>query len=110
MFQSGRTSVDHWKYSELPVKEKFETQLAREKIMLTIFWDSKGRISEDYLEEEEYNQQCKILCFASQQPKASNSHKTLGLLSKKVLLLHDNACHIRLEKLLKPLINLALKC
>ena len=44
--------------------------------MLTIFWDSKGPISKDFLKKGEYNQQCKVLSFVSKLPEACNSHQT----------------------------------
>jgi hypothetical protein len=40
-----------WKHRGLPTKKKFKTQSSAGKMMLTVFWDSKGPILEDYLEK-----------------------------------------------------------
>jgi hypothetical protein len=60
-----------WKHPGSPTKKKFKTQSSAGKLMLTVFWDSKGPIREDYLEKG-----CKLQCFAGQQSEASNSHQT----------------------------------
>jgi hypothetical protein len=40
-----------WKHPGSPTKKKFKTQSSAGKVMLTVFWDSKGPIREDYLEK-----------------------------------------------------------
>jgi hypothetical protein len=39
-----------WKHPLSPVAKKFQTQPLAGKFMLTIFWDSQGRILETHLE------------------------------------------------------------
>jgi hypothetical protein len=39
-----------WKHPSSPVAKKFKTQTSADKLMLTILWDSQGRILEKYLE------------------------------------------------------------
>ena len=36
-----------WKHSDSPVKKKFWAQLLIKKVMLTVFWDIKGIITND---------------------------------------------------------------
>ena len=40
-----------WKHPGSPAKKKFKTEPSSVKVMLTIFWYSKGPILEDYLEK-----------------------------------------------------------
>ena len=49
--ESRRQSMK-WKHFGSPVKKKFKTQLSAGKVMLTIFWDSKRPILENYLKRE----------------------------------------------------------
>jgi hypothetical protein len=37
-----------WKHPGSPMKKEFKTRSSAGKVMLTIFWDSKGPILEDY--------------------------------------------------------------
>jgi hypothetical protein len=39
-----------WKHPSSPVAKKFKTQPSADKLMLTTFWDSQGRILETCLE------------------------------------------------------------
>ena len=41
--ETKRQSLE-WKHPSSPVKKKFKSQLSAGKVMLTIFWDSKGPI------------------------------------------------------------------
>jgi hypothetical protein len=40
-----------WKHPGSPTKKKFKIQSSGGNVMLTVFWDSKGPILEDYLEK-----------------------------------------------------------
>ena len=59
--------------------------------MLTVFWDSKGPILEDYLEKGRRINSARYSDLLANNLKPSVRTKRQGLLSKKVLLLHDNA-------------------
>jgi hypothetical protein len=48
--ESKRQSME-WKHPGSPTKKKFKAQSSAGKEMLTVFWDSKGSILEDYLEK-----------------------------------------------------------
>jgi hypothetical protein len=39
-----------WKYPSSPAAKKFKTQPSARKLMLTVFWDTKGPILEHYQE------------------------------------------------------------
>ena len=59
--------------------------------MLTVFWDSKGPILEDYLEKGRRINSARYSDLLANNLKPAVRTKRQGLLSKKVLLLHDNA-------------------
>jgi hypothetical protein len=46
-----------WKHLRSSMKKEFKTQSSTGKVMLTVFWDLKGPILEDYLEKG-----CTALC------------------------------------------------
>ena len=54
-----------WKHTDSPVKEKFWAQWSLERVKLTVFWDMKGPMIIDFLENGEtinsgsYNQHLK---------------------------------------------------
>ena len=60
--------------------------------MLTIFWDSKGPILEDFLEKGSTINSASYCDLLANCLKPAIRTKHRGLLSKKVLLQHDNAC------------------
>jgi len=59
--------------------------------MLTVFRDSKGPILEDYLEKGRMINSARYSDLLANNLKPAVHTKRRGLLSKKVLLLHDNA-------------------
>ena len=59
--------------------------------MLTIFWDSKGPILEDFLEEGSTINSARYCYLLANLLKPAIRIKHRGLLSNKVLLHHDNA-------------------
>ena len=59
--------------------------------MLTIFWDSKGPILEDFLEKGSTINSVRYCDLLANCLKPAICTKHQGLLSKKVLLQHDNA-------------------
>ena len=76
-FKTGRTSVKH-----------FKSQLSAGKVMLTIFWDSKGPILEDFLEKGSTINSASYCDLLANRLKPANQTPRM---SKKVLLQHDNA-------------------
>ena len=88
--ESKRQSME-WKHPGSPAKKKFKTQPSTGKVMLTGFWDSKGPILEDYLEKGRTINSERYSDLLANNLKSAVCTKRRGLLSKKVLLLHDNA-------------------
>ena len=41
-----------WKYTDSPVRKKFQAQWLVKKVMLTVFWNMKGPIHIDSLEKD----------------------------------------------------------
>ena len=74
-----------------PAKKKFKTQPSTGKVMLTVFWDSKGPILEDYLEKGRMINSARYSDLLANNLKPAVRTKCQGPLSKKVLLLHDDA-------------------
>ena len=88
--ETKRQSLE-WKHPSSPVKKKFKSQLSAGKVMLTIFWDSKGPILEDFLEKGSTINSASYCDLLANRLKPAIRTKRRGLLSKKVLLQHDNA-------------------
>ena len=80
-----------WKHPGSPAKKKFKTQPSAGKVMLTLFWDSKGPVLEDNLEKGRTINSARYSDLLTNNLKPAVRTKGRGLLSKKVLLLHDNA-------------------
>ena len=88
--ESKRQSME-WKHPGSPVKKKFKTRASAGKVMLTLFWDQKGPILEDYLEQGCTINSARYSDLLANKLKPAIRTKRRGLLSNKVLLLHDNA-------------------
>ena len=88
--ETKRQSLE-WKHPSSPVKKKFKSQLSAGKVMLTIFWDSKRPILEDFLEKGSTINSASYCDLLANRLKPAIRTKRRGLLSKKVLLQHDNA-------------------
>ena len=80
-----------WNVRGSPAKKKFKTQPSAGKVILTIFWDSKGSILEDYLEKGRTINSARYSDLLANNLKPAFRTKRRGLLSKKVLLLHDSS-------------------
>lgn len=79
-----------WKHVDSPRVTKFKTNNSNLKVMATVFWDRQGVLLVEYLPQREtVNKEYyfDVLC----RLKNAIKNKRKGLLSKKVLLLHDNA-------------------
>lgn len=80
-----------WGHTSSPQKPKkcMQTMSAR-KIMATVFWDRKGVILVDFLERgTTINSQ--RYCQTLQKLRRAIQNKRRGMLSSKILLIHDNA-------------------
>ena len=79
-----------WKHPGSPPPKKFRTQLSASKVMVTVFWDSKGIILIDY---KPAGTSITVEYYANviKQVRAAIKEKRRGKLAACVLLLHDNA-------------------
>jgi hypothetical protein len=79
---------------EAPVisgQQKFKTQASAGKVMLTIFWDVSGPILVHFQEKGQTVTSARYSDMLVNELKPMIRSKRRGLLSKRVLLLHDNA-------------------
>ena len=86
--ESKQQSVE-WKHPQSPCKRKFKTQPSAGNLMLTVFWDTRpstGILSG----EKHYNRRERYSEMLTDRLKPAIRSKRQGLLSKCVVLLHDN--------------------
>jgi [histone H3]-lysine36 N-dimethyltransferase SETMAR len=88
--ETKRQSME-WKHPNSPSKKKFKTQPSAGKVMLTVFWDSQGPILEHYMEQGTTVNSARYSEMLIDELKPAIRSKRRGVLSKGVLLLHDNA-------------------
>jgi len=81
----------NWKHPSSPVGKKFKMQPSVGKLMLTIFWDSHGPILKTYQEHGTTVTSAMYCDMLQRELKPAICSKRRGKLSKKILLLHDNA-------------------
>ncbi|GFO38037.1 histone-lysine N-methyltransferase SETMAR [Plakobranchus ocellatus] len=78
-----------WKHPSSPVTKKFTVQQSVKKVMVTVFWDSRGMILLDILPKGESvnaDQYCETL----DRLRHAVRRKRPGLLRSGVVLQHDN--------------------
>ena len=88
--ESKRQSMQ-WKHPSSPANKKFKTQASAGKTMLTIFWDVNGCILVHFQEKGQTVTSVRYSNMLVNELKPAIRSKHWGLLSKRVLLLHDNA-------------------
>jgi histone-lysine N-methyltransferase SETMAR len=82
-----------WEHPSSPANKKFKTQASDGKVMLTIFWDVNGPILVHFQEKGQTVISARYSDMLVNELKHTIRSKRRGLLSKRVLLLHDNARH-----------------
>ena len=87
---SKRQSMQ-WKYPSSPANKKFKTHASAGKVMLTIFWDVNGPILVHFQEKDQIVTSARYSDMLVNELKSAIGSKRQGLLSKRVLLLHNNA-------------------
>jgi hypothetical protein len=88
--ESKRQSLQ-WKHPSSPANKKFKTQASAGKVTLTIFWDVIGPILVHFQEKGPTVTSARYNDMLVNELKPAIRSKRRGLLSKRVLLLHDNA-------------------
>jgi len=89
--KSKRQSMQ-WKNPSFLVAKKFKMQPSAGKLMLTVFWDSRGHILETYQECGKAVTSATYRDMLQRELKPAIRSKRRGKLSKEILLLHNNAC------------------
>lgn len=79
-----------WRHSNSPPPRKFRTKPSAGKVMLSVFWDSRGILLIDFLENG-HTINGKYYCDLLSKLRDQIKSKRRGLLRKGVLLQHDNA-------------------
>ena len=80
-----------WKHPSSPDNKKFKTQASALKVMLTIFWDVNGPVLVHFQEKGKTVNSTQYSDMLLNELKPAIQSNRRGLLSKRVLLLHDNA-------------------
>jgi histone-lysine N-methyltransferase SETMAR len=80
-----------WKHPSSPANKKFKTQASTRKVMLTIFWDVNGPLLVHFQEKGQTVTSAWYSDVLVNKLKPAIRSKRWGLLSKRLLLLHDNA-------------------
>lgn len=79
-----------WKTVDEPAPKKFKEQPSAGKVMVTVFWDTKGIIMVEYMPQGSTITAASYFDTLMRLRKAIKE-KRRGKLSKKIVLLHDNA-------------------
>ncbi|XP_023228571.1 histone-lysine N-methyltransferase SETMAR-like [Centruroides sculpturatus] len=87
--ESKQQSME-WRHSSSPRKVKFKQTISAQKIMCTVFWDRYGVLLVDFLPHRETINSA-AYCETLKKLRRAIQNKRRGLLSKGVVLLHDNA-------------------
>ncbi|CAK9816246.1 Histone-lysine N-methyltransferase SETMAR [Anthophora plagiata] len=88
--ETKRQSME-WKHTSSPVRKKFKVQPSAGKVMLTIFWDLQGPVHCDFLENQRTINSQYYSEMLEHKVRPAIRSKRRGLLSKGVILQHDNA-------------------
>jgi histone-lysine N-methyltransferase SETMAR len=80
-----------WRHPSSPKPKKFRTQPSAGKVMLTLFWDERGVILEHYMPRGNTVTRATYTELLRNHLRPAIKSKRRGLLSKGVLLQHDNA-------------------
>jgi hypothetical protein len=81
-----------WKHPQLPITKKVKSQPTARKLMLTVFWDSQGPILEHYQEKGSTINSAHYSEMLIGRLKSEIRSIRQGQLSKRIVLVHDNAC------------------
>lgn len=87
--ESKQQSME-WRHSISPRKVKFKQTISARKIMCTVFWDRKGVLLVDFLPRGDKINST-TYCETLRKLRRAIQNKRRGMLTKGVILLHDNA-------------------
>jgi histone-lysine N-methyltransferase SETMAR len=86
----SKQASKQWKHKESPTPTKFKVVVSARKVMATVFWDMKGVLLVEFQEHGE-TVNAASYCSLLERLKTAIRNKRKGLLSRGVILLHDNA-------------------
>jgi hypothetical protein len=81
----------HWRHTFSPAKKIFKSATSAGKIMLTLFWGTNGSILGHCQGEGETINSVRYSTMQEEKQKPAISSRRSGLLSRGILLLHENA-------------------
>lgn len=87
--ESKQQSME-WRHSTSPKKVKFKQTISARKIMCTVFWDMHGLLLVDFLPRGR-TINSETYCETLTKLRRAIQNKRRGMLSKGIVLLHDNA-------------------
>ena len=87
--ETKRASMQ-WKHPASPAHEKFKVTPSAGKIMLTAFWECQGALLTEF-QQRDHTVTSASYCTILRKRRAAIRRKRPGLLTKGMLLLHDNA-------------------
>jgi histone-lysine N-methyltransferase SETMAR len=87
--ESKRQSME-WRHTTSPGKQKFKVTISARKIMCTVFWDRHGVILVEFMPKGTTINAASY-CATLTNLRHAIQNKRRGLLTRGVLLLHDNA-------------------
>jgi len=88
--ESKRQSME-WRHPSSPAQKKFKRQPSTKKVMLTLFWDMYGPILVYFQVHGQTVNSTNYCEMLRNELKPAICKKRRGMLSKKVILHHDNA-------------------
>ena len=80
-----------WKHPASPVHKQFKVTPLAGKVMLTVFWDCQGVLLTEF-QQHDHTVMSASYCTFLMKLCAAFCWKQPGLLTKGMLLLHENAC------------------
>jgi hypothetical protein len=78
-----------WRHTPSPIKKKFKQTISTHKIMRTVFWDRKCVLLVEFLPQ---GSTINTGVYCDKKLHHAIQTKWRGMLSRGVLMLHDNAC------------------
>lgn len=87
--ENKRQSME-WRHTTSPVNVKAKQTLSKRKIMATVFWDRRGVLLVDFMPRGT-TINSDAYCATLKKLRRAIQNKRRGMLTKGVLLLHDNA-------------------
>ena len=88
----SKRQLMQWKHPSSLASKKFKTQASAGKVVLTVFWAVNGLILVHFQEKGQTVTNARYSDMLVNKVKPAIQSKHRGLLSKRVLLLHNNAC------------------